>query len=189
MAKLVFHWLRISLSLCMFTVSGSYTTADSQLELSWQVCWWCTGYKTTWLIPGDIFAGPRAVNYPGVSCNPDYTDTASWLRIIFSTALYGLNSVPKTTSKAAFTYRAVPFIRQCWTLIPRKRWKVNSLAVHSQTGISVARSKSRSIHSTPLLSPHWGGKCLPIMSLANALMGAIWLLGLQAGDFVCLLES
>lgn len=93
------EWQFFSWSICSQTMSGSYTTADFQLELSWQVCWWCTSYKTTWIIPGDISAGLRAVNYPGVSCNPDYTDRTSWLSIILSTALYRLNSVSKWISK------------------------------------------------------------------------------------------
>lgn len=93
------EWQFFSGSVCSQWVSGFYTTADFQLELGWQVSWWCTCYKTTWIIPGDVFAGLRAVNHPGVSCNPDYTDRTSWRGVIFSTALYGLSSASKSVSK------------------------------------------------------------------------------------------
>lgn len=81
-------WEFPSRSVCSQQVSGSYTAAHFQLELSWQVCWWCTCYKTTWIIPGDISAGLRPIKHPGVSCNADCTDRTTWRGIVYSAAMY-----------------------------------------------------------------------------------------------------
>lgn len=160
MSVLFFQQMRIfSWAVCSQRVSGSYPTAHFQLELSWQVGWWCSSYKTTWIIPGDISAGLRALNHPSVSCNPDYTDRTGWLSIIFSIilsfTLYSLNSVAKWFSKRKNEDDFENKLRKasCSPGILEEASWIPRPYTH--------RGKSRSIHRIPLLSPQWGKTIFP----------------------------
>lgn len=175
MSVLFFQQMRIfSWIVCSQRVSGSHPTAHFQLELSWQVGWWCSSYKTTWIIAGDISAGLRALKHPSVSCNPDYMDRTSWLGTIFSiilsSALFSLNSVSKWISKRKMwmilrtSSARSPVHHVFLSLNPRKEVEASWIPRPCAHG-----GKSRSIHRIPLLSPQWGGKFFAVRSLANIL--------------------
>lgn len=188
MSVLFFQQMRIfSWAVCSQRVSGSYPTAHFQLELSWQVGWWCSSYKTTWIIPGDISAGLRALNHPSVSCNPDYTDRTGWLSIIFSIilsfTLYSLNSVAKWFSK-----------RKMWMILrtslarPPVHQVFLSLSPTQEVEASwIPRPYTQRGKSTGSLCCHPSGEkqFLPIRSSSNILREQPDFLALQTGHKVC----